>query len=241
MSGAASPLFVLTYALPVLAGLALAGLFPVARHMAPPDRRTYAILQIVTLLGAVAGAKVAFLAVELGWPLVAVPWERIAFSGRSITGGLLGGLLAAEAAKPLLGYALPPNDRFACVLPFSVAIGRIGCTLSGCCRGLPHDGLLAIADASGVRRYPAQLLELALQLLAGGLLVVLFRRRLLHGRLFALYLVLYGAGRFALEPIRDTPRIAGPVTGYQVVALLMLGAGAAMLLARRHLGRSAGP
>ena len=51
-------------------------------------------------------------------------WHEILLSGRSVTGALILGFLAAEAAKPLLGYSMPPNDRFATLLPFSFAIGR---------------------------------------------------------------------------------------------------------------------
>ena len=47
-------------------------------------------------------------------------WGALLGGGRSIAGALLFGFLGVEAAKPLLRYDIPPNDRFAIVLPFSI-------------------------------------------------------------------------------------------------------------------------
>jgi phosphatidylglycerol:prolipoprotein diacylglycerol transferase len=43
---------------------------------------------------------------------------------------------------------------------------------------------------------------------------------------FHIYLIAYGIFRFAHEFVRDTPRILGPLSGYQIAALgvAMLGA-----------------
>src|SRR5690349_11440629 len=138
-----------TYAVPVLLGLVLLVAFPLTRHVASArDRRLYWILQGFTVVGAVVGAKLSVAFGDHLWPLRPIPggWQAALTSGRSITGGLLGGLAFAEMAKPVLGYALPPNDRFAVVLPFSIAMGRVGCLLTGCCRGLPHEGAISVVD-----------------------------------------------------------------------------------------------
>src|SRR5205807_386296 len=117
-------------------------------------------------------------------------------SGRSITGALLFGFLFAELAKPMIGYELPPNDRFAALLPFTIGIGRIGCLLAGCCGGLPYDGWCAIAGPDGTPRYPTQLLEMLFQFTTGICFVVMVRRGWLFGRLFSVYLMAYGVFRF---------------------------------------------
>lgn len=212
------------YGLPVLAGIALAIFFPSSRAFArPEERRAYRIIQVFTLLGAVVGAKLAVLFGDLGWPMEPLESPRqIVFSGRSITGGLIGGFLTAELMKPILRYRLPPNDRFAAVLPFSVAIGRVGCLFAGCCRGTAWDGPWAIADAEGVLRHPAPLYELLFSLAAGAVLVLLLRRGVLAGRLFAVYLMAYGVFRFFVELVRDTPDAAWGLSGYQLLALAML-------------------
>lgn len=227
-----------TYALPVVLGLTVLFVFPLTRHMArQQDRQRYWVLQGLTCLGAIVGAKLAVLYGDFGWPWADIPggWRTAMESGRSIVGGLLGGLAFAEAGKPLLDYQLPPNDRFAAVLPFSIAIGRVGCTLSGCCYGLPHQGWFAMVDAAGVARWPTQLMDLVFQLVTGTVFIFIIRVRVaaLAGRLFALYLVLYGLFRFASEFIRDTPRLYGSWSGYQVLSVLLVLVGCAMLAFRR--------
>ncbi len=151
------------YLLFVGTGAVIALAFPVTRHISKQRlRRQYYFLQAITLLGAVFGAKLSVLVGDYHWPWTAVSdWQTILWSGRSITGALIFGFLFAEIAKPLIGYTMPPNDRFAAVLPFTVAIGRIGCLMAGCCRGLPYDGWCALRGTDGIPRYPTQPLEIA--------------------------------------------------------------------------------
>ena len=228
-----SGLFTATYVVPALLALALALLYPVSRHLGADDRRRYHVLQAITLVGAIVGAKLAALMGDHRWPLVPLSGASdLLASGRSIVGGLLGGFLAAESAKPLLGYRLPPNDRFAAVLPFSLAIGRVGCFFSGCCRGTPFDGWPSIAYADGIARHPAPLYEAAFQVAIGVLFVALVRRRILAGRLFAVYLVAYGAYRFASEFIRETPHVLFGYSVYQALCVLMIVAGGVALALR---------
>jgi phosphatidylglycerol---prolipoprotein diacylglyceryl transferase len=220
--------FYATYALPVLLGLFVLLAFPLTRHMRDPsDRQRYWIVQGCVLLGALTGAKLVALAGDLNWPFTPLAGGFRGFldSGRSIVGGLLGGWAAGEIAKPLAGYTLPPNDRFAAVLPFSIAIGRVGCHLTGCCAGLPHDGAFSVRDHHGVSRWPTQLMEVAFQLSVGVVFMALVRRRILHARLFSVYLALYGTYRFATEFVRDTPRVVAGLSVYQVLCLPMIALG----------------
>jgi len=226
--------FPLRYVVPVLIGLVLLLVFPVTKHLRDDDKRRYYALQILTLLGALAGAKLVVLMGDRFWPIVPIhSWSEILGAGRSIVGGLLFGFLTAEAAKPIMGYTLPPNDRFAALLPFSLAIGRVGCFLQGCCRGLPHDGFLSVTYDDGIPRWPVQLFEAGFDLIAGVVFVVLVRRGVLRGRLFAVFLVAYGAWRFLSEFIRVTPRAFGAYSVYQAFCLVMIAAGAVALVARR--------
>ena len=227
-------MFVPTYALLVIASLGLLLLFPVTRHMRDrADRRRYWMLQGITLCGALLGAKLSVMIGDAGWPWRPVEaWSDLLVSGRSITGALIVGFIAAEAAKPWMGYTMPPNDRFAALLPFTLAIGRIGCLLSDCCRGLPWNGWCALHDAQGVARHPAQVYEIGFQVGIGVAFIVMVRRRILFGRLFALYLVAYGVFRFGTEFIRDTPRLIGPFSGYQLLCVLMIALGGAFLIKR---------
>jgi phosphatidylglycerol:prolipoprotein diacylglycerol transferase len=220
-----------TYVLPAVIALAVLFLFPLTRHIADArDRHAYYVVQAFTFAGALLGAKLIVLVGDHGWPFRPLPggFRQAMSSGRSIIGGLLGGLAFGEASKPLIGYRLPPNDRFAAVLPFSIAIGRVGCHLTGCCLGLPHHGVLSVTYADGVPRYPSQLFEVAFQLAIGIVFIALVRRRLLFGRLFSVYLVAYGTFRFGTEFLRDTPKWLGGISAYQAFCVPMVLIGAAM-------------
>ncbi|HWZ89856.1 MAG TPA: prolipoprotein diacylglyceryl transferase family protein [Polyangiaceae bacterium] len=215
------------------AGIALlvALLLPSARSTVPPQlRRRYVALQVITLLGAITGAKLAMLACDLGWPGNSVDLDHALFSGKSLVGGLLGGFLSAELAKPFFAWREPPNDWFACKLMISIAIGRLGCILCGCCRGLPTTSRFAIVYSDGVPRLPVTTLEATFH----ALLFVGFwrwqRQKQLRGRLFGLYLVLYGVFRAATEPLRETPKLVAGYSGYQLLAVFLVAAGVWSLL-----------
>ncbi len=216
------------YSATALTGLVLALFLPSSTKTVPPkSRRTYVVLQVITFTGAVVGAKLAFLAGDLRWPLAHVPFHEIVYSGRSITGGLLGGFLAAELAKVPLRWSELPNDWFATKLPLSVAVGRVGCVLAGCCRGIAGDYPVAMVYSDGVPRFPAQLVELGFQVVAFGAAWLAFRRGFLRGRIFATYMIAYGAFRFLIEALRDTDKVAFGLSVYQLVALALAAAGVA--------------
>lgn len=224
----------IAYALMVLMGIALFIFFRPATHYSSAEKQSYYRLQAITLIAAVLGAKFAVLVGDALWPLKPFHgWLDLLTSGRSIVGALLFGFLAAEVFKPLLGYRLPPNDRFAIVLPFSIATGRVGCWLSGCCLGIPMQGPLALVGADGISRFPAPLVEASFHLLAGICLVILWRRKIMAGRLFALYLVLYGLFRFGTEFFRVTEKAFFGYSAYQWFALAMVLAGVTALYLRR--------
>lgn len=218
----------------VLLGLSLTLLFPSTKDFTNRrDKQRYYTMQMITIIGAVFGAKIAVLFGDALWPLRPFDdWWALASSGRSIVGALLFGFIAVEIAKPLMHYDIPPNDRFAIILPFSIGIGRIGCLLAGCCRGLPNDGPLSIAYADGVLRYPAQLYEIVFHFAAGYLLLILWRRQILFGRLFALYLAGYGVFRFFTEFLRETAKPYHGLSAYQLMCVAMLIAGGAALILR---------
>lgn len=221
------------YALSVGLAVAIALFFPVAKHLRGDDRKSYYVLQTITLLGAVLGAKLSVLLGDYGWPLVPITdWHTVLLSGRSVTGALILGFLAAEGAKPLLGYEIPPNDRFATLLPFTFAIGRVGCLATGCCRGIAWHGPWAVTYSDGIPRHPTQAYELLFQLIVGLSFIVLLRRGLLFGRLFSVYLIAYGGFRFGIEFLRETPKTFGGLSAYQGLCFVMIALGAAFLIKR---------
>jgi len=222
------------YALMMVLGFVLALSVRVTKPFADKrDRNRYYTLQAITLIAAVVGAKIAVLLGDALWPLQPFnDWLGLIGSGRSIVGALLFGFLAAEGAKPLLKYDIPPNDRFAVILPFSIGIGRLGCLIAGCCRGIPWDGPWAITYADGIPRHPAPVYELVFNLAIGFALLALCRRQLLFGRLFAVYLMSYGAFRFFIEFVRETSKPYAGLSAYQLMCVAMIVVGAIAFVAR---------
>ncbi len=159
-----------------------------------------------------------FIAIAAGLVLYAV------FSGRSLLA-----LIDAAALGGVLGHA----------------VGRIGCITLGCCFGRPSASPLAIRYDSplakaarvgglrGIPIHPVPLYEAAFNL---GLFLLLNAVALSGSREgvpAALYLVLYGCGRFLLEFLRynSTDEHIGPLPRNQWLSLLQAGAGAALLVA----------
>jgi prolipoprotein diacylglyceryltransferase len=222
------------YLLFVGVGVLLALAFPVTRHIRDEHlRRQYYLMQVITLIGAVFGAKLSVLIGDYHWPWVPVAdWQNVLSSGRSITGALIFGFLFAEIAKPIVRYTMPPNDRFAALLPFTIGIGRVGCLMAGCCRGLPYNGWGSMSGADGIPRYPTQLIEIIFQLAIGIFFIIAVKRKWLFGRLFSFYLIAYGVFRFLTEFIRDTPKSFGGYSGYQLLSVVMVILGSAFFLKR---------
>ena len=193
------------------------------------------LIYVAALAGAFLGAKIAYLAAE-GWLHWHDPnrWTVLA-TGKSITGALLGGYAAVEAAKRLVGYVEPTGDWFAVIAPMGIMLGRVGCILHGCCLGQVCTPFwFTVNDASGVARWPAALVELMFNALMLGVVLLLRRRKIWPGQHFHIYLMAYGSFRFLHEFLRDTPHILGPLSGYQIAALAVAMLGAIGFLRRQH-------
>ena len=178
------------------------------------------LVYLVALVSAFLGAKLVWLGAE-GW----LHWRDENFllqlaTGKSVLGALLGGYAGVEIAKRLVGYTSATGDWFALIAPVSIALGRVGCTLLGCCLGRACEpAWFTVNDRRGVARWPAAPVELLFNLLALGAILLLRRFGKLPGQHFHLYLIGYGLFRFAHEFLRATPQIAGPLSGYQFAAL----------------------
>ena len=193
------------------------------------------LVYVAALTGAFLGAKLVYLGAE-GWLHWHDPnrWVILA-TGKSVTGALLGGYLAVEIAKQLLGYRGTTGDWFAVIVPIGIVLGRIGCILNGCCLGrVCEPSWFTMNDANGVARWPAALVELLFNALMLGVIMILRRQKILPGQHFHIYLMAYGIFRFFHEFLRDTPQILGPVSGYQIAALAIFALGAAGFVWRRQ-------
>lgn len=112
--------------------------------------------------------------------------------------------------------------------------GRVGCFMAGCCYGKPTSSFIGIvfsdpacqAQPLNTPLFPTQLMEAGFILMVMFLLLFIRDKKQFHGQLFLLYLMLYAAGRFALEYFRgDTVRgfvIEDYVSHSQFIALVII-------------------
>lgn len=191
--------------------LALLVTLPVWWHLIRRDRGL-AILYLVALFGALIGSKVGYLAAE-GWIAMRLEdgWIQL-LTGKTIVGALIGGFVFVEIGKILLHECRVTGDFFAVVAPLGIAIGRVGCVVNGCCPG--RDG------------WPAAHVELGFNVFAVLLAFSLRRRGRYPGQLFHGYMIAYGLFRFGHEFLRETPSCCLGVTGYQIMALILIVLGA---------------
>ncbi|MBO9567508.1 MAG: prolipoprotein diacylglyceryl transferase [Cellulomonas iranensis] len=181
------------------------------------------------------------------------PWKAFAIweGGLGIWGAVALGAVGAWIGCRRAGVRLAPfADALAPGLLLAQGIGRLGNwfnqELFGAPTTLPwglriDDAHLPAGYESGTLFHPTFLYELLWNLAAAGLLVYLDRRRRLgHGRVFWLYVVLYTAGRLWIELLRIDP--AETVLGLRlnVWTSILVGLGALVafvVVGRRHPGR----
>lgn len=169
-------------------------------------------------VGAAVGSK---LLVLIDHPsLVAQGLDLV--DGKSVVGALVGALLAVEWTKQRIGVTQATGDVFAVPLVVGIAIGRIGCFLTGLddnTHGLPTDLPWAVDFGDGVPRHPAQLYEVVFLLVVLlPALAWLHRRGHAQGELFKLFMVGYLGFRLVLEFLKPADPIAG-MTAIQWVCL----------------------
>jgi len=147
--------------------------------------------------------------------------------GKTILGGLLGGLIGVELAKKKIGIERSTGDLLVAPLIIAIAIGRIGCFLTGPAdhtAGLPTNLPWGIAIGDGVPRHPVALYEIAFLLL----LLPLTRLARREGDAFRIFLSSYLLFRLFVDFLKPDPRaIFGGLTSLQwacVAGLLYYGA-----------------
>lgn len=193
------------------------------------------VVYVGALGGAFIGAKLAYLLAEgaAAWPSPQ-RWLLLA-TGKSVLGGVLGGYVGVEAMKRVIGHEQSTGDLFAPIIPAGIALGRVGCVLHGCCLGNAMPATWwTVADRQGVARWPSAQIELLFQLGMLALTLWLLKKPRWQGRVFFLYLACYGAFRLLHEAVRDTPKWHGWISGYQVLALVMLVIGLVKLVDARR-------
>jgi len=181
------------------------------------DLTHVADLSLWLFVGGIAGARLLFVVVDyprfINHPLdILRIWQGgLVFYGGILGAGLSGLLYAKRHRLPRAVWA----DICGPVAMISLAIGRIGCFLNGCCYGRPAPNLpWAVVypvshPALGLAQipvHPAPLYESLVSFILFGFLVVLSRRKRFNGQVFWTMVGLYSIARFGLEFFRSDPR-----------------------------------
>jgi len=156
--------------------------------------------------------------------------QVVGAEGLTIYGAVLGAALAiwiySRFSKVHFGYFA---DLLTPGIILAQAIGRVGCTLNGCCYGI-EAGLpwcFVYTDPQsfapiGVAVHPTQVYEIIFLLLLFSTLFLLRDRFKPDGSLFLVYLSLYSLWRLGIDYLREgTPFFLG-LHQAQVIALVVL-------------------
>lgn len=161
-------------------------------------------------VGGMLGSKLLFWFENPAATLRHVHDTAFLMGGKSIVGGLLGGTIAVEIVKRFIGERQRTGDLFAVPLCLGIAIGRVGCFLTGL-----SDQTYGVATAlpwgvnfgDGVMRHPTQLYEVVFLLL---LAAVLSRIRFVaQGDAFRAFMVSYLVWRLLVDVIKPEVKWVG--------------------------------
>ena len=158
------------------------------------------------------------------------PGQIISGAGLTAWGAVLGAALGiwiySRVSRFQFGYLA---DLIAPGIILAQAVGRVGCTINGCCYGLPTSlpwGVIYTHPNSlaplGVATHPTTVYEIIFNLLVFGLLFTLRGRLKPDGSLFLIYLSLYSSWRLGTDFLREgTPFLFG-LHQAQVIAMIVL-------------------
>lgn len=178
------------------------------------------------MVGALIGAKilVLFEHIHLAWQ----NWQQyllLLIQGKTIVGALLGGLIGVELTKKLIGVKQSTGDVFAYPLIVGIAIGRIGCFLTGLSDrtyGIATTLPWGVDFGDGILRHPTQLYEIMFL----GLLILFLRWRSRYqkqaGDLFKFFMIAYLSFRLLVDFLKPGFPIFLGLSGIQIACFLGL-------------------
>jgi phosphatidylglycerol---prolipoprotein diacylglyceryl transferase len=165
---------------------------------------------VAAALGAAFGSR---LLAALEQPAaIAGQWRNplVLFGGKTIVGGLIGGLIAVEWTKRRIGVTTRTGDLFAMPLAIGIAIGRIGCFLTGLDDGTFGNATTrwsGIDFGDGISRHPTQLYEIAWLAALAAMIASAPPRFDRSGDRFRLFMIGYFGFRLLVDTIKPDPAL----------------------------------
>ncbi len=156
--------------------------------------------------------------------------QIIGGDGLAIYGAVLGAALGiwiySRFKKISFGHFA---DVIAPGIILAQAIGRVGCTLNGCCYGNETDIFCSIVYTNpeslgpiGIPVHPTQVYEIIYNLIVFGILMALRKRFRPDGSLFMIYLSFYSVWRIAVDFIREGKPFLFGLHEAQVISIIIL-------------------
>lgn len=168
-------------------------------------------------VGAAFGSRMLFWLEDPAQTLLHWRDANYLIGGKTIVGALLCGWAAVEVTKWFLHVTSRTGDLFAVPLCVGIAIGRIGCFLTGLSDhtfGNPTSLPWGVDFGDGIRRHPTQIYELIFVVVLAAALWRWMRRPHTNGDIFKGFMVAYLGWRLAVDFLKPAVPIAG-LTGIQ--------------------------
>ncbi|PKR85483.1 prolipoprotein diacylglyceryl transferase [Heyndrickxia camelliae] len=154
-------------------------------------------------------------------------WNNLTYmmEGKTIVGGLLGGLIGVESAKKIIGWKNSTGDDFVLPIAVGMMIGRVGCFLTGLddhTYGIATTWFTGIDFGDGEKRHPTQIYEMVFLLFLVIILMVMKKKQFVvwEGYLFQLFMLSYLAFRFLIDFIKPTPHPYFHLNNIQLACIL---------------------
>ncbi len=212
----------------LLAFLLAVSVFWIELRRRKENFRLFLLFSLTLLLTGFAGAKIFYMALNVSLrDFIREPVETILAPGKIYHGGFILSILAALILVRLTKKNFwVMADSVAPALALSIAVGRIGCFLNGCCLGKPTSLPWGVSFAGAglpedLKLHPAQLYE---SMLMAGLFLFLWkmtRKNYPEGFVLSIYLLVWGFERFFIEFLRINART--PFLSLSVAQIISLG------------------
>jgi prolipoprotein diacylglyceryltransferase len=184
------------------------------------DNNLRYIYNIVALLGALAGA---FLLGSLN-TYFSLTSENSFIIGKSILGAIIGATIVIEIFKKIMKIQGSTGVYFVPSLVMGIAIGRIGCFMSGLddyTYGIKTNFFLAYDFGDGVLRHPVQLYESFVMFLFFFYVVYVYfnHKNYFEKNIFYQFILLYATQRFIWEFLKPYEKVFWEFNLFQLFCL----------------------
>ncbi len=162
------------------------------------------------ILGAAIGSRLSWWLEDPGTAFAHFPDAIAMMQGKSILGGLLGGVVGVEIAKWRTQVRESTGDAFVWPIIVALIIGRIGCHLTGLSdhtAGLATSLPWAQNFGNGIARHPTALYEIVFLVVWAGVIALIATRLVERGDRFRLLLLGYLGFRFLMEYLKPIPYV----------------------------------